>query len=615
MLSLKSKKSNLFQTIWNYLNSQVFVILTFIIALFILAKTSDNYYNWTGQNTAGKSSYNIYSDGSGYYNYLPQWFIYKTDNLKFLNEIESKYPKSRFGDGVYFNEVHNKKTNKYYSGTAVVVSPFFLIAHSIESVQNGETDGYSNTYQLLLSIAALFYWLIGAICIYLLLLKLKIPKFYAVFAIYAITFGSNLSHYLIYAPSYSHVYSFACVSLILLIAERWVATSKNNYFYLLGFLLGLSFLIRPTNLIILVFIPFLFENHTVFFKRIKLLFTTKVITLFIFLLICSLPFIFHFWITYRQIGDFKLNTYNNEGFHHLLNPFIFEILFGIRKGIFIYAPALLLSTLGLIYLYKLRRNLFWGFLILFSVFTYITASWWCWWYGEGFSMRPFIDIVGVFAIPLAFLLYHTNIALKFLSILLIFVCIYLTQTYSYQVSRNILHYENINSEHFSDVFLQTDKRFQWHPFLQFDTIPKNYSEINRKIELNYHNSSSKGKLNNLSDNDYFDYLSVTIKINSKSDDLVAGRINGWYKILDSEGTPCYNVTYYLNDTVKEESICFGSLIPEVGEEKYLSLDISPEIQTKNLDSIKIQMGWPLYEVSVKDIHFNLLKKKGDKDID
>lgn len=557
---------------------------------FIIAKNSNEFFDWTKKEKTTSKSYNIYSDGSGYYIYLPQWFIYETTSFDFLDQIESRYPNARFADNFNVRNNKQRKANKYYTGTALFISPFFLTAHIIELSKNGAADGYSKTYQLFVSIAAIFYWLLGAIAIYLLLHRLKIPKFYAILTIIAVTFGSNLFYYVVYAPAYAHVYSFACVSWILYLAMKWVSTKKNSAFWVLGFLIGIAFLIRPTNLIIVLFFPFLFKNREALLTAAKLLFTKKRFVLVLFLIFASLPLMFHFWNTFHQAGDFKLNTYSNEGFDYLASPYIFEVLFGVRKGIFFYAPVLLISMFGLIYLYRIKRHLFWGFIVVFAFFTYITASWWCWWYGGGFSMRPFIDIMVIFTIPFAFLLKHLSKSLRFIVVLTSAVCVWLTQIYSYQLVNFILHYDNITAKHFSEVFLQTDDRFRWHPFLDHDKVPETYNAVEKTVKFEGTNLG-------------------LLSIDSDSEDYFAARIKGNYKIENPDKNPFYHIKYYSGDEVSEKNIYFGSQITSVHEFQSVTLDIYPEIKSKALDSISINMYASLEEISAKDVSLEILKKR------
>lgn len=162
------------------------------------------WYNYHPRENTHKRHI-IYADGAGYYCHLSQWFIYNDQDYSFISELDEKYPENRFGDHIqHFNE-EDKKINKYYPGTAVMLTPFFLIAHAIQAVSGGEMDGYALTYQILASLGAIFYWLIGSIGLYLILLRLKIKPVYALIAITAISLGTNLFYYTISAPTFAHM--------------------------------------------------------------------------------------------------------------------------------------------------------------------------------------------------------------------------------------------------------------------------------------------------------------------------------------------------------------------------------------------------------------------------
>ena len=116
--------------------------------------------------------------------------------------------------------------------------------------------------------------------------------------------------------------------------------------------------------------------------------------LFVFLLIASLQFVYYYLAT----GYFIIWSYGGEGFTNWMRPEIINVLFSTQKGLFIYYPVLLFSMIGLLFL---RRDLSYKIIIFLVVSTYITASWWCWYYGGSFGMRPFVDVLAVFSMPLA----------------------------------------------------------------------------------------------------------------------------------------------------------------------------------------------------------------------
>lgn len=582
---------NSYNKIGLYLNHRWLAVFILLLTSWGLWEMSDAHFRWSGGQEKVPAQPIIYADGAAYYAYLPHWFYYDGEGYSFMKEIIKKYPDSRFDDNLGFGRGLVNGHNKYYSGTAVMLTPFFLIAHAVEVISGGQTDGYSTTYLFMVSIAAIFYWIVGAVALYLFLLRLKIPSIYAIVAILVITFGTNLFHYTIYAPTYAHVYSFACVSLLLLLAQRWINTNRTIYFLLLGLLIGMAFIIRPTNLIVLLFVPFLFNHFTDLTSRLKEVFTRKFVRILLFLVLLIIPFLLHF----SNASSF--NSYGDEGFDHLTDPYLFEVLFGVRRGLFFYFPVLLLALIGVIVLFKVKRPLFWGFILTFLVFTYLISSWWCWWYGGSFSMRPFVDIMPIFAIPIAFLLYRIHVVLKVFAALFMLGAVGLTQVYNYQFNHHIIHYDGMNWSQFETTFLQTGVRFEWYPFLPFDELPEEYSHKMRSIPFE--------KDLDLSPN----YYALTHTITDSSDQMFAACITGDFKLLSSEIKPHFSLQFFKNDSVvRKEDIFFGAFIPSVGGEETIKLDVFPEIKRKEIDSLQIIMISDKSDLEVKNLTLDIYGK-------
>jgi hypothetical protein len=105
---------------------------------------------------------------------------------------------------------------------------------------------------------------------------------------------------------------------------------------------------------------------------------------------------------HSRTGSWIINAFalNNEGFNWL-SPHLMDFLFSIRKGLFVWAPCLLLIIPGAILL--LRRDLILGaaISIILLLHTYINAGWWNWWFGASYGSRTFVDVMPLAAIPLA----------------------------------------------------------------------------------------------------------------------------------------------------------------------------------------------------------------------
>jgi hypothetical protein len=116
--------------------------------------------------------------------------------------------------------------------------------------------------------------------------------------------------------------------------------------------------------------------------------------------------LFAYW--YWCSGSFQLNSYaiprannNVEGFHWA-NPEIYNFLFSVDRGLFFWAPTILIGFLGIPILIKRDKLLGSLVAVVLCLHIYICSSWWAWWFGASFGSRPFVDMMPVLAIPLTF---------------------------------------------------------------------------------------------------------------------------------------------------------------------------------------------------------------------
>jgi hypothetical protein len=117
---------------------------------------------------------------------------------------------------------------------------------------------------------------------------------------------------------------------------------------------------------------------------------------------------------------------------------------------------MLLIVPGAIICFKKQPPLFWSIFIFTILNVYILSSWWCWWYGGSFGMRPMIDCYGLLAIWLALFLQYLYKKTKpvFISITLLigfFVYVNLFQTRQARICW--IHYDSMTYEAYKIVFL------------------------------------------------------------------------------------------------------------------------------------------------------------------
>jgi|GEM_PF-745305 len=588
---LKKTRSKIAET--RYTTVIFAVFLLFLGAIY--GTKSDRYFGWT--NLKAKEAEPILSDGSGYYSYLPQWFIYKTSNFEFLDTIAKTYQKSRFADNVSVASERGK-TNKYYTGTAVSLIPFFAVAHAYTKIDKDlgrydfPSDGYSKPYLFMANVASIFYFLVGCVGIYLLLRRFKIQRIWIYFILFGIAFGTNVSYYSNVLTPFSHVFSFAIVAWLIYYAKKWADEHTLKDFVILCLFIGWAAIIRPTNILALAFVPFLFASTRLFFERIKCLFSIHWKHLLLGLGVFGLFLGFQLWSTYDQTGEIALNTYTTESFEFLGSPKFMDVWFSWRKGLFIFTPILFLMIPGWIILYRKERRLFWGSIVFFLLFSYITASWWCWWYGGGLGMRPFIDVLAILFIPIAFLLNYSNALFKVLIIGFILLTSKMYQVYEFQMKNNILHYDDMTYEQFKHVFMKDDLRYGWCLHLYYEDLPNR--PIEQRIPRQF-NSSGKPMTNNyyklLGDN-YGDNPVLIIKSDSANFNKRFGAIiNAQLFLYSGDTNPDFVVNYYKGDTMfRENKFFIGQFIDHEGVLSPIKLELYPGLTYAEFDSVRIQFN-------------------------
>ncbi len=588
-------------------NKYSFFAILFCVILF--AKQSNDQFNWWDKNK--NENLNLSTDGSGYYAYLPATFIYKDFRFQFLNEISAEYKTTNFINGTDITAKKNEIVDKYFVGTSICISPFFLTTHFVNKVFSKKADGYSKTYRMAVSISTIFYFVLGILAIILFLKLYKIQDWIIAFVILAISLGTSLNFYTVYYPAFSHVYSFFAISWFIYLSKKFaIENSRKRLFYIFVFI-SLIFLIRPTNIIVLLIFPFLFDSFKAFLQSMKYYFINEKVFVFLLLFLsiclCSLQFI----SVYLQTGSFFIDTYSNEKFSNLFSPKLFEVLFSYKKGLFVYAPVLFILFPAYYFLFKANRFLFWGHLITLFCVLYLTASWWCWWYGGGLGMRPFVDFSILFALPIALMIKNSTKLIKFSSILFLISTIYIYSIFQSQFNRNILHYDLMKKSTFWNVFLKTDLRYSWHVFFETDKISK--KDIVSKKKYFYNNKTKDWNTKKCSSS--FDYgiknqdldIYFIYKKEKSNNNKIAFKIGAEYKIFNPKTNPGFNFKYYSNGKlILLKNYFIGSKIDEFNKSTFVEFTLISTLKTKDFDSVKVEFIRNIKPSAIKDLKIEIL---------
>jgi hypothetical protein len=345
----------------------------------------------------------INGDGKGYYLSLPACLIHADISYEKLIQSLRNHPDgeyARIDDILKTHPVTGRLINKYSIGTALLLLPFFLIAHGIALFFGLEPDGFSLPYQWAVSLGALFYLTLGIF--YLVkLLRQRFPADVSAWVLAVILFGTNLLYYGTYEAAYSHVYSFFLFCLFVHAVSRWHETFGTRYAVLMGTALGLIALVRVPNLLMLLF-PLLYAINARSDIPVKPdQWRRHLPALLLAGAIAALLFFPQLLIWRQGAGAWFINPYIDEHFD-FTHPHFWGVLFGAKQGLFFYSPLLLLSLAGIFMAPFRRDRLFLPIVVFLAGQTFLIASWHCWWLGASWGHRGFTESLSLLAIPMGY---------------------------------------------------------------------------------------------------------------------------------------------------------------------------------------------------------------------
>ena len=412
-----------------------------------------NNLNWTRDYWKGV----IESDAKGYFAYLPATFVYGDLNYGFYDELEmDKYYDPNYYFEYRFQTDDDRYYNKYFCGSAIAMSPFYIMGHIVATSSGYDADGYSFPYIVSITLAALFYLFLGLLYLRRTLTLFQISERNTSIVLLAATFGTNLFYYALVEPGLSHIYSFAFVSMFIYFAKRYFDSFEKKYVIYLAVTLAMIILIRPVNGLVIFSLPFIAGN----FLRLKtgfqfLLQHRKLF--FSSLLIGSLILAIQLLVYKLSTGQFFIYSYGTDHFN-FLDPHMIDILFSYRKGLFLYTPIYLIAFLGILVLWRSKKFQALSFLGFFLIITYVLSSWWMWYYGGSFSSRVYIEFLPAFLVLLGLSLQQLRIRwTKFASVAIIVLLIGLCQLQTYQYRYGEIHWSEMTKDHYWNVFLRIDR--------------------------------------------------------------------------------------------------------------------------------------------------------------
>jgi hypothetical protein len=340
----------------------------------------------------------IRSDGFSYYVYLPSWFIFHDLSLR---EVARDCCGGEFPE---FSAIirwpgTRRWVNAHPIGVAIMQAPFFLLAHLLTKWSNLSPDGFTFYYQHSAGLAGLFWMVAGLVALRRLLLRQFNDRITAA-TLFVLTFATSLFHYGTYDSSYSHVYSFFLFSVFMVLTDTWYRSPRRFTSWLLGATAGLIVLTRHPNALFLVVFPLygvtrgeaLLGRIREFKRRLPDLLKVAVAAA----LVVTPQLLIYFFATGRPL----ISSYGSLGFN-FSEPQLFGVLFSVQKGVFFWAPILLIGVVGLIASRGMARSFAFPAGVFLIVNSYVIASWWDWQFGASFGHRGFVDSYPLLALGIA----------------------------------------------------------------------------------------------------------------------------------------------------------------------------------------------------------------------
>ena len=430
-------------------------ILIVIVSCFVIDLSLKN---WNKQDRV------IEQDVHWYYSYLPEKFIY--DDIKLE---KSNY---QFGDNYYlFWPIYTqdgKKVNKTTMGLSIMYAPFFFAAHAFASYTDYPENGMSEPYKVFLLLSAIFYLLVGLDFTRKVLERFYFSDRHIAITLFLIGMGTNLLCYASQSAPMSHVYNFCLFAIFIYYTIRWHDRQSMKNTIILGLLLGLISLIRPTNILLAVFFAFYGVASLQDFRERLMLFRKEAYLLNVMAFFTLLVWVPQFLYWKEVTGNYIFYSYTDEGFF-FNHPRILEGLFSFRKGWLVYTPLMAFPLIGLFFLKGLKK-VRWAILLCLAVNIYVIFSWWCWWYGGTYGQRSMIDFYPLLAIPLAFLVQYLAgkgkaVNIVFYSICAFFIWLNIFQTYQFE--NFSLHWEGMTKELYFKQFGKMEKIPDYEKYVSY----------------------------------------------------------------------------------------------------------------------------------------------------
>ena len=340
----------------------------------------------------------IRGDVVGYYIYLPAAFLDRDVSL--VRTVDRSFDGDAGNAHSDLRRVDHGYLGPHQIGEAIMLVPFFAVGH-VGAIASGERrDGFSWPYQASVAAGGLFYGVLG-LALLGSFLRRWFDRAIVVATLLALTFGTNLFHYLTFDAGYSHAFSFAAVAFVLWSTMRLADRPTVAGALTLGLGIGLAATIRPTNLVVALFPLLVYVRSWSDAKR-----RVRALVAHPRLLVacaCGVlaPVVLQLLYWHHLTGHFVFNAYDEYPRLEPADPHLVDVAFSVRKGLLFWTPLVALGVAGLLLLRRTAPALLVVTPVVLAVNFWLMASWSEWWYGGSFGQRAFVESLPFLGIGIA----------------------------------------------------------------------------------------------------------------------------------------------------------------------------------------------------------------------
>jgi len=386
-------------------------------------------------------------DAAGYYLYLPGKYIYHdVFHFDWLNKVSEKYslPGNLYGVTL---EPNGNYVMFYSIGVSMLETPFFFIGHWSAGILGYPQDGFAPPYQIAICIGMLVYVCIGLCTLRIVLLHYFSDSVVA-WSILLTVLATNFPEYTAIEAGMSHGYIFTIYCLLLYFSWRWHETPTRFFAGIIGFLIGLGTVCRPTEAIMLC-IPLLWDMQTKQLRRKKwTLIRDQPSQLLAAVVGGVVPLLPQFFYCKLVTGQWIHKMGSRWDF---LNPH-WQIIIGWEKGWFIYTPVAIFMVLGVFFIQKKEYRT--PIITYFILNLWIIMAWHVWRFGASYSCRALMQSLAVMTFPLAALtekIIRSKLRVGAVIFSTYLIIVNLFQIWQY--SKTIIHYDDMNMPYYAAVYL------------------------------------------------------------------------------------------------------------------------------------------------------------------